>query len=242
MAFEVAPPKYARLVGALQERISAGVYPAGSALPSEHQLAIEFDMSRPTVVRALQILRTDGWIESHQGRGTFVRGVPAVVGGQSRPGNSMMSRDESSDAGELLEVKPVTASPRLARLLDVAPDSGLIRRRWLGLESGEPVELLTTYVSQTLALGTGIDEAAPVPRGVRSALEARRKVRIDHISERITARLPEADEAKALRITRRDPVLALTLIARDATGQPLQLVDAVLPGDRYELEDTYPAS
>lgn len=241
MAFEVAPPKYARLVSALEQRIESGTYPAGSALPSENQLASEFDMSRPTVVRALQILRQRGWIESQQGRGTFVRGVPAVNSDRPRAGNMMLSRDESDDGGLLLDVKPITATPRLAALLQVTPDTGLIRRRWLGTDSGEPVELLTTYVTQALALGTGIEKAAPVPGGIRNALESRRKARVDHISERITARLPEPDEAKALGITRRDPVLALTITAHDASGQPLQVVDAVLPGDRHELEDTYPA-
>ena len=48
----------------------------GAALPSESQLCAEFKVSRPTVLKALGILKQDGWIESQQGKGSFVRGRP----------------------------------------------------------------------------------------------------------------------------------------------------------------------
>jgi len=37
----------------------------------------EFHISGPTVVRALRMLRQDGWIETPKGKGSFVRGHPA---------------------------------------------------------------------------------------------------------------------------------------------------------------------
>nr|WP_245607844.1 GntR family transcriptional regulator [Streptomyces hokutonensis] len=36
-------------------------------MPSENQLVQAFGMSRPTVVRALELLKHDGWLESRQG-------------------------------------------------------------------------------------------------------------------------------------------------------------------------------
>src|SRR5215216_4476434 len=76
MPYEVVPPKYLRVLNTLRERIEDGSYGAGYALPSENQLAAEFAVSRPTVLKALGILRQDGWIDSQQGRGHFVRGRP----------------------------------------------------------------------------------------------------------------------------------------------------------------------
>lgn len=76
MPFESAPPKHAQVVAGLQERILNCTYPAGSMLPSEEQLVNEWDMSRTTVIRALQILSRDGWIKSQQGKGRFVRADP----------------------------------------------------------------------------------------------------------------------------------------------------------------------
>lgn len=74
------PPKYLRLANQLRHAIQAGRYRDGDLLPSEPQLAREHGMSRPTVVRALELLRRDGLIESQQGRGTFVRTPLAASG------------------------------------------------------------------------------------------------------------------------------------------------------------------
>lgn len=76
MAINVPPPKYAVVVNAVQQRIEDGTYAPGAAIPSETQLMAEFDTSRPTVVRALGILQQDGWIESQQGKGRYVKGRP----------------------------------------------------------------------------------------------------------------------------------------------------------------------
>ena len=83
MAYEYTPPKYAQVIEELRRRIESGEYPPGSLLPSEHQLTEEFQIARPTVVRALRVLRQDGWIETQQGKGSFVRGRPALAGLES---------------------------------------------------------------------------------------------------------------------------------------------------------------
>src|SRR6266511_3694699 len=64
MPVEVTPPKYVVIINALQGRIEDGTYPAGALLPSEATLTREFAAARPTVVRALEYLRQQGWIES----------------------------------------------------------------------------------------------------------------------------------------------------------------------------------
>ncbi|NUQ95789.1 MAG: winged helix-turn-helix transcriptional regulator [Streptomyces sp.] len=83
-AYETEQSKYRRLARHLRTQIEAGTYAEGDMLPSEPQLAREHGMSRPTVVRALDLLRRDGLVVSEQGRGTFVRATapdpgPAAV-------------------------------------------------------------------------------------------------------------------------------------------------------------------
>ena len=56
------------------------------------------------MVRALRVLRQDGWIETQQGKGSFVRGRPALAGLESqRTGEEALNRDESREAGDLIE-------------------------------------------------------------------------------------------------------------------------------------------
>ena len=66
-------PKHAEISESLRKAIDAGEYGSGDRLPSEHQLVSTFQVSRPTVSRALRELQHSGLIERRVGSGTFVR-------------------------------------------------------------------------------------------------------------------------------------------------------------------------
>ncbi len=239
MAYEVAAPKYVRLAQTLQGRIEDGTYPPGSRVPSENQLVQAFGMSRPTVVRALELLKRDGWLESRQGFGTIVRGRPEVVERKDRRGRDALERDESSVQGRLVQVEQVPVPPRVAALLGVPKQTRVLVRRLLVERDGEPVELSSSYFAAGLAEGTELSAPSPLREGQRAHLEARKKVRFDHVTERVSARLPSQEEADLLAMPQEVPVLSVLVVACDVAGQALQITDVLLPADRQELEDTY---
>ncbi|MEV0283227.1 MULTISPECIES: PLP-dependent aminotransferase family protein [unclassified Kribbella] len=70
----------------LHERISTGVLPAGTALPSSRELAVRLSVSRATVVAAYDLLAAHGLIRSRAGAGTFVTG--RSVSAASAPASS----------------------------------------------------------------------------------------------------------------------------------------------------------
>ncbi|MCF3134510.1 GntR family transcriptional regulator [Streptomyces olivochromogenes] len=239
MAYEVEAPKYVRLAQTIQRRIEDGTYPPGTRVPSENQLVQAFGMSRPTVVRALELLKRDGWLESRQGYGTIVRGRPAVVEQKDRRGRDALERDESRTQGRLVEVGEVFVPARVASALGLPKRAEVLVRRFLVEDGGEAAELVSSYFPAGLAEGTGLASDEALSGSVREHLEARRKVRFDHVTERVSARLPEASEAEFLALPEGVPVLSVLVIACDATGQVLQVSDVLLPADRQELEDTY---
>ena len=75
-------PLYYQVYNSLRERIENGEFSAGSALPPERQLGKEYNVSRITIVKALDTLVRDGLIEKQQGRGTFVLDQNAVAADQ----------------------------------------------------------------------------------------------------------------------------------------------------------------
>ncbi|MEV0419363.1 GntR family transcriptional regulator [Streptosporangium canum] len=243
MSLESVPPKYAQLVQALQRRIESGDYPPGSLLPSENQLINEFGVSRPTVVAALRVLREQGWIDSQQGKGRFVRGRPAMASAeQPRPGQAYLTAPETASAGEVLEAAAVAAPNRIAALLGLAPKTKAFLRRRLVSRDGEPTEVVSVWVPLELSEGTDLTSAESLPQGLREHLQSRKSVRFDHIVEQITARMPATDEAKQLGMPKNTPLLAVYGAVRDASGQTLAVVEVLLPADRHELEDAYPLS
>ncbi|WP_255953343.1 GntR family transcriptional regulator [Streptomyces odontomachi] len=239
MAYEVAAPKYVRLAQTIQSRIEDGTYPPGTRVPSENQLVQAFGMSRPTVVRALELLKRDGWLESRQGYGTIVRGRPEVVEQKDRRGRAALDRDESQTTGRLVEVDRVPVPARVASVLGLPKGAKVLMRRFLLEEDGEGIELVSSYFPADLVEGTELENAEVLSGSVRKHLEARKRVSFDHVTERVSARLPGADEAELLGLPDGVPVLGVLVVACDTSGRALQVVDVVLPADRQELEDTY---
>ena len=64
--------KHVKVYDHLYSMIKDGAFPAGSQLPSEPDLAVQMDVSRMTLRKALSLLREDGLIQNIQGKGNFV--------------------------------------------------------------------------------------------------------------------------------------------------------------------------
>ena len=241
MAYDYAPPKYAQVVAEIKQRIDRGEYAPGTLLPSEHQLVEEFSVSRPTIVKSLSALRQDGWIETQQGRGSFVRGRPALADAErSRPAYNVLELPETELRGELVQAGVKQAPLPVLTLLGLRKGAKAFLRQRLLSEGGEPVELASVWLPLDLAAGTDLASPELLNESLRHHLRARKKVRFDHAVERITSRHPTGEEAALLQVAADAPVLGVTVAVYDAVKTPLQVVDLVLPGERHELHDAYP--
>jgi GntR family transcriptional regulator len=67
---------YQQLADILRERIAAGDIPVGRRIPSQMELEQEFDISRNTIKKALDLLKGEGLLETAPGRGLFVKATP----------------------------------------------------------------------------------------------------------------------------------------------------------------------
>ena len=75
---ELRGPLHNRLGSALQTAIQHGLLLPGTKLPAERSLAQSLALSRTTVLAAYNTLKSDGWLESRPGSGTWVRAKPAA--------------------------------------------------------------------------------------------------------------------------------------------------------------------
>ncbi|WP_326552146.1 GntR family transcriptional regulator [Micromonospora sp. NBC_01813] len=240
MPIEVAQPKYVVIVNAMQQRIDDGTYPPGAMLPSETELVREFRASRPVVVRALDMLRQDGWIDSRQGKGRFVIGRPGSASTRARERYAALDQPEPAGS-TVLAAEVIPAPPRAAAALDIEPGTPVVaRRRLIAVDDLGPVELATAYLPVDLAAGTDVGGTAVLSDGLLRHLATRKGVKFDHVAERISARLPRDDEASLLKVSPTDPVVTALLSICDRTATPLFAVDVVLPASRHDLEDVYP--
>jgi GntR family transcriptional regulator len=239
MRVNIAPAKWVQVLTALQQRIEDGSYPAGQPLPTEAALTEEFNVSRSTILKALGVLRQDGWIESQQGKHHMVRGVPVRAGA---PGyvRSALETGETAEV-RLLKVGAVLPTTRIATALEVETDTPVYQRRRLLATEDSPVSLSVVYVPVELAAGTALGRKDPLPNGVGEHLRSGPAGGgFEYATTVVSARRASDDEAELLAMGEGDPVLCLLVVGHATGGQALAAVDIVMPADRHDLEDVYP--
>jgi GntR family transcriptional regulator len=77
--FKSPKPVYLQLVDQVKTAAAAGVLRAGEALPSIRPLSEELRVNRNTVAKAYTQLESEGIIETHPGRGCFLRAAPSPL-------------------------------------------------------------------------------------------------------------------------------------------------------------------
>lgn len=65
-------PDRQRIADDIRAKISSGEYPPGSKLPTIRALADHYRVSEEPVRTAIRNLSQQGWIETQQGKGSFV--------------------------------------------------------------------------------------------------------------------------------------------------------------------------
>lgn len=80
MGTEKELPPHKKVYETLRKHINDRVYNEGDLLPSENELCIAHNVTRPTVRKALDRLLHEGYIKKKQGKGSIVMGRPKGVG------------------------------------------------------------------------------------------------------------------------------------------------------------------
>ncbi len=171
-----------------------------------------------------------------------MRGRPALAGAQrTRPAENALELPETALAGQLVQAGVKRAPAYVTTLLGLEPGAtAFLRQRLLSEDDGTPVELASIWLRLELAAGTDLASPELLGESIRHHLQSRKKVRLDHAIERISARKPTGEEAALLRMAAGDPVLNVIVTAYDALARPVHVIDIVLPGDRHEIQDAYP--
>lgn len=231
-------PLYLQLKSHLQTQIEDGVYGTSGRLPSERQLSQQYSISRMTARQALQALALDGFIDTQVGKGTFVR--DQRIDQDMRQLTSFtedMQRRGLTPGSRIILSETISADADSAAHLQVLPGTyiGILSR--LRLANNEPLAWEVCHIN--LQLCPRILERHDFTRAslyhVLHDAYGQRLVRAQQI---IAARMPDSEERDLLKIGAGVPVLALHRITYNDVGQPVEFVNSVYRGDRYQFQTT----
>lgn len=143
-------PKYRIVERAIKEAIANGSLAAGDQLKTEEDLCSEYGFSRTTIGKALDNLRSDGYIERIPGKGTFVTSTHIEKHAGSCTSFSEDMEKIGLRAGAKLisyEVLRGSDAPDIAHKLGVSDDELL--HHFVRLRTGDerPIAIGYTYVS-----------------------------------------------------------------------------------------------
>ncbi len=239
---------FKRVANALRAEILRGDLAPGGKLPSENQLAERFEVTRATVRKGIALLRSEGHVTSHQGKGAFVRERPHVsmrqTGSIYRARRSTGKANFNAEAeaqGQrpkqiIREVVETPAPDAIAKRFNVPPGTPMVARRLLFTVDGSPMQLADCYYETSMARGTRLAEARLIKGGANAFIEdcdgpiGRKIVRF---IEDLDIRMPYPHEVEALDIPDGVPIARVIRAAYDSTGDVLEVLDSVVPCDRH---------
>lgn len=122
-----------RIAETLEKEINAGVFPVDGKLPTEHELAAKYRVSRPVIREAILVLEIKGLVEAKVGAGVF------VVNRQSTQKNDTMELGlEDVGPFELMQARQLFESEAAAlAALRITRNDLLMLRRILDGENSE---------------------------------------------------------------------------------------------------------
>jgi len=218
----------------LQHEIGAGTYPPGGRLPTEAELSARFRVNRHTVRRALEELSRGGLVRVEQGRGSFVAEDVLEYAVEARTRFSeWIRRHNMEPSGQLLQLKETAANSHIANGLGIRSGSRVVLLERLGFADDRPVSLSQHYFSTARLRGI-LDALRTSP----TITEALKTVGVtDYLRQvtRVTARLPNAEEAELLRMPRNRPLLVTENVNVDRAGTVVEFGLSRYPTPRVQI-------
>lgn len=225
----------------LVEEIENGVLAPGGRLPGDGELATRFGVNRHTVRRALSHLQTRGLVRAERGRGTVVveDAITFLFGAQTRFEQNLLENTRTPSR-QILSTAVYGAPKALAQQLQIKAGAPILTAVMLGEANGIPVHL--SHVHFPVERFPMVDEVfSSVPQGKSSPIALSELVNRLGVKSyrrktaRIKCRLPEAEEARHLKMSAHDPVFELNIVNVDQGNVPVFYAVTTYCGSRIEF-------
>jgi len=225
-------PLYIQIREALRQDILDDVYVEGERIPSEQQIADDWDANRHTARNAITQLVNEGLLIRRRGAGTFVARKRMV-----EDHNQIASFWESAVAAglkpsnRLIKTEVILPEATVAKLLEIEEGESVFKIQRVRLLDDEPVSFHVNYICTKLIpdlldhdLATESLYAIYRENGLYPST-GHQKVKAMLAGERIGELLEVAPSA---------PLLSISRVTRGIYGEPIEYTLTYNRADRYE--------
>lgn len=216
-------PKYEKIADELRKRILNGGYDVDQAMPDEINLAEEFEVSRMTMKRALEILVLEGIIYRQRGQGTFIlpsnfsQGRINVLNKESQGLTKLLG--ERAVKSEVLQFEVRFPEKEVARHLMIEQTDPVYEIRRVRYVEGEAYVIEHTFMPSSLI--TGLTKTI-LDQSIYRYIQEELGYTITSSHKMIRADKPNEWDQKYLGNLETDPVIEVEQVVFLGNGKPFE--------------------
>ncbi len=215
--------KYISISDEIRERIKSGYYPVDQMMPDEHSLCREFNCSRMTMKRALDILAQEGMIYRKRGHGTF------IIQSSMQNHNVNVISDETVGLSNLMKDQKIVSkviefgiqfpSEEIAKNLSISMNTPVYHIIRLRIVEDEPYVLEETYMPSNLIPDINEDV---LHDSIYHHIENTLNLKIGGAHRKIRAAKSNELDQQYLHCGEHDPILEVEQIGHLDIGIPFE--------------------
>jgi GntR family transcriptional regulator len=214
-------PRYQQIRDLLLRRIISGEWGPGQAIPTEPQIAQEYDVGNGTARQAVSELERENVVVRIQGRGTYVF--------EHKPRNVLERFFPFFDASDVQipaesgrsTVQLDTANDKERKELALRKSARVVRISRLRMLGGRP--LVVEAISLPAARFRGIADAGAIPNTLYDLFQQSHGVHVGWADERISAAAADRPTARLLGVPKGTPLLRVESVAFALDRKPVEL-------------------
>lgn len=232
-------PKYLELKDWLLGAVLEGRFSPGTALPSEKELAQQFQVSRITVRQALDLLRESGLVTSHQGKGYFVRAISAMQDlGRLQGFGEMMEPLGIATRSEVLSAAIVEAPAQVARAFNGKRGEEVVKIERLRIAASITMSMDVSYFP--LDVGRVLLDLDLQRVDIFKLIETALNIEIGFAD--ITMSVMEADDdlCRHLPLKAGAPVIHIERLTHAMDGRPIDFENLYAPAGNHRFKARIP--
>lgn len=221
----------------LFERIKAGTYPPGGKMPTEEQLAEEFDVSRATIRAAFNAMTASHIIVRRHGVGTFVSQAAKLSNplDQSIDFLELIAAGGFSPGFKELFSQIVSPSEEVRNKLDLDQDHPVLEVHKVFSADGNPVIYSQNYIPQWVYRAGLTDDEAVSPGATEPFFKFFREVckhELRYYLSDVYVGMPSDYPyiVEPMQATSDTPILVIDEVGFDRQDRPVNYAIEYLPG------------
>ncbi len=225
-------PLYIQVAAVMRQRIERKQWQAGQKISTLVELEREFEVARVTVRQAIEILRQEGLLHCHQGRGTFVAETPPTRHWLELATDWAIMIDQIKDnVPKRIKAENPPSFPELHEGEGtLAPEYRFIRS--LQYKDGEPYGIVNVHLARTVF---DRDPEAFLTRPALAILAAFGDVEIRHAYQTIVISGANEQTADLLKIALGAPTAECRCVVIDGDGVAIYVADIIYRSEVVRL-------